>query len=186
MTALFINCCVREESRTRRLAEYYLQKIKDDVMEIDPIREGLYGLDREMLKIRDQALAEKNFAHPVLKYAVQFAAADQIVIAAPYWDLSFPAALKNYIERINCVGLTFDYDEQGQPYGMCRAHKLTYITTAGGMIISDDLGYGYIKALCDSFYGIPETEYYRAEGLDLPDADIEGILSAVMKEMDQE
>ena len=60
--------------------------------------------------------------------------ADIIVIAAPYWDLSFPAQLKDYIERVNAVGVTFDYDQEGIPYGLCRAKKLVYITTAGGNI----------------------------------------------------
>ena len=30
--------------------------------------------------------------------AGQFAGADTIVIAAPFWDLSFPAALKQYMQ----------------------------------------------------------------------------------------
>ena len=52
--------------------------------------------------------------------------------------------------------------------------------------IDDAFGFGYVKALCENFYGIHELEYYKAEGLDLPDADIEGILQAVMRQMDGE
>ena len=184
MKTLFINTCVREESRTRKLAEHYLAHMEGEIIEINPVKEGLYGLDGDMLKERDSALAKKEFDHPVLAYACQFAEADQIVIAAPYWDLSFPAALKNYIERVNCVGITFDYDEQGRPFGMCKAKKLVYITTAGGYIIDDAFGFGYIKALCENFYGIHDLSYYKAEGLDLPDADIEGTLQTVMRQMD--
>ena len=36
---------------------------------------------------------------PLLDYARQFARADQILIAAPCWDLSFPAVLRAYLER---------------------------------------------------------------------------------------
>ncbi len=183
MKTLFINTCVRDDSRTLRLAEYYMKDLEGEITMIEPVKEGLKGLDGEMLRIRDQALNEKDYDHPVLKYARQFAEADRIIIAAPYWDLSFPAALKNYIERINCVGVTFDYDEQGRPYGMCRAEKLVYITTAGGYIIDDAYGYGYVKALCDSFYQIGTTEYYKAEGLDLPGADIEEILKKTEEQM---
>lgn len=184
MKTLFVNTCVREESRTRKLADHYLAHIEGEIVEISPVKEGLYGLDREMLKERDKALAGGNHEHPVLACARQFAEAEEIVIAAPYWDLSFPAALKNYIERVNCVGITFDYDEQGRPFGMCKAKKLVYITTAGGYIIDDAFGFGYIKALCENFYGIHDLSYYKAEGLDLPGTDIEGTLQAVMRQMD--
>lgn len=184
MKTLFVNTCVREESRTRILADHYLAHAEGEIVEIHPVKEGLYGLDREMLKERDRALAGRNHEHPVLAYARQFAEAEEIVIAAPYWDLSFPAALKNYIERVNCVGITFDYDEKGNPFGLCKAKKLVYITTSGGCIVDDAYGFGYIRALCENFYGIPEVLYYKAEGLDLPDTDIEDTLQAVMRQMD--
>ena len=38
--------------------------------------------------------------------ARQFARAEIIVMAAPYWDLSFQAALKQYLEQVNVVGIT--------------------------------------------------------------------------------
>lgn len=59
-----------------------------------------------------------------------FAEADEIVIGAPYWDLSFPAALKIYIEHAAVMGVTFHYTEEGRCEGLCRAKHLTYITTA--------------------------------------------------------
>ena len=37
--------------------------------------------------------------------ASQFQQADEIVIAAPYWDLSFPAILKLYLENIYVTGV---------------------------------------------------------------------------------
>ena len=185
MTVLFIDTCVREESRTKRLADYFLKHINDEISVIRPLDEGISGLDRETLNIRDKALAEKDFTHPVLQYAVQFAKADMIVIAAPYWDLSFPAQLKDYIERVNAVGVTFDYDEKGTPFGMCQAKKLVYITTAGGYIQDPSFGYGYIQALCRNFYHIPETVMLAAEALDLPGTDIEETLQKTMKNMDE-
>jgi FMN-dependent NADH-azoreductase len=81
--------------------------------------------------------------------------------------------------------VTFAYDEDGRPYGMCRAKKLVYITTAGGMIINDAYGYGYVKALCDNFYKIPETVYFKAENLDMPDTDAEAVLRETENEIDR-
>ena len=80
--------------------------------------------------------------------------------------------------------VSFDYDAEGNPFGLCKAKKLVYITTSGGCIIDDAYGFGYIRALCENFYGIPEVLYYKAEGLDLPGTDIEGTLQAVMRQMD--
>lgn len=184
MNTLFVNCCVRKQSRTYRLAQHFLQQLPGEITEVNPVKEKIHGLDEETLIIRDKALARQEPDHPVLKWAVQFAQADMIVIAAPYWDLSFPASLKTYIERVNCVGVTFAYDEAGRPYGMCQARKLVYITTAGGMIIDDAYGYGYLRALCDNFYKIPETVCFKAENLDMPNTDAEAVLRETENEID--
>lgn len=185
MNILFINCCVRKQSRTYRLAQHFLSRCSGEITEVNPVKEEIRGLDEETLHIRDHALYENDLNHPVLKWAVQFAKADMAVIAAPYWDLSFPSSLKTYIERINCVGVTFAYDETGRPYGMCNAKKLVYITTAGGQIIDAAFGYGYIKALCANFYEIPETVCFKAENLDMPDVDIEAVLKQTEEEIDR-
>ena len=53
----------------------------------------------------------------------------------------------------------------------------------GGPVYSDAYGYGYVKALAQTFYGIPETDLICAEGLDLDGADPEAILQAAEKEI---
>ena len=110
----------------------------------------------------------------MFRYAKQFAAADEIVIAAPFWDLSFPAKLKIYLEQIAVAGITFDYID-GRPKGLCKAKKLTYVTTSGGPIF-EDFGYAYIKALAQKFYGIPQTEAVRAMNLDVDMISAEDLL----------
>ena len=174
---LLIDACAREESRTRRLAEEVLRHLEGEKERL-PLYEGsAYPLDENALKQRDQCLSCRSCNGQGLNYAKQFAEADEIVIAAPYWDLSFPSILKAYIENINAIGITFAYDETGQPYSLCRAKKLYYVSTAGGFVLDDDIyGYGYIKALCGRFYGIPETYAFRAEALDLEGNDPEKIL----------
>lgn len=184
MAGILINACVRKQSRTAYLTRYFLSKWNEEITEILPLQEGISGLDEQTLGIRDKALAGRDYGHPVLKYAVQFSEADTVIIAAPFWDLSFPAQLKNYIERVNAVGVTFDYDEKGIPFGLCRAKRLIYITTAGGKIENDIYGYGYVKQLCESFWKIPETVCFAAEELDMPYADPETILNNTKKQMD--
>ncbi len=54
--------------------------------------------------------------------ARQFRAADRVVVAAPFWDLSYPAALRTYIEYISANGLTYHYEADGC-HGDCRAEQ---------------------------------------------------------------
>ena len=98
------------------------------------------------------------------------------MIAAPYWDLSFPAVLKQYFEQINVLGVTFTYTPEGIPKGLCRAEKLYYVMTAGGCYVPEEFGFGYVRALAQNFYGIADVELIRAVGLDIDGADVEGIM----------
>ena len=103
------------------------------------------------------------------------------MIAAPYWDLSFPAALKQYIEQINVLGVTFRYTEDGFPQALCRAKKLYYVMTAGGAYVPEEYGFQYIKALAENFYGIPDCELIKAVGLDIYGADADAIMQNSLK-----
>ena len=107
-------------------------------------------------------------------------ATDEIVIGAPYWDLSFPAALKIYIEHAAVMGMTFHYTEEGRCEGLCRAKHLTYITTGGGQVSAMNYGYEYLCGIA-SMFGIPETRFAAAENLDVVGADIEANLNEARK-----
>lgn len=165
MSILFINACVRENSRTLVLAQKILSDMSSEVIEVNLNQENIVPLNRELLEKREKIIISGNKNDPMLCYARQFAQADEIVIAAPFWDLSFPAILKAYIEQITVSGITFDY-VNGRPCGLCKAKSLTYVTTSGGPIFAD-FGYEYIKALSKNFYGINETKAYRAMNLDV-------------------
>ena len=181
---LYINACVREDSRTRRLARRLLDRLGGPVEEARPLDLPLPKADGDFLKLRDSLLARGELDDPLFAPARQFAAADAVVVAAPYWDLSFPAALKQYLEQINVTGITFAYSPEGIPVGLCKARRLFYVTTAGGPILSDTYGFGYVRALAEGFYQIPETRMIRAEGLDLPGTDVEAALRAAECEID--
>lgn len=181
---LFVNACVRSDSRTNRLARKVLAKLNGKVQELNLESENIHPLDREALNHREACLAVKDFSDPSFKYAKQFAEADVIVMAAPYWDLSFPASIKIYIEAINILGIAFNYTEEGIPHGLCRAKKLIYVTTAGGPIYEIDYGFDYIKALAENFYGIKEVISFKAMNLDIEGADVEAILAETMKEIE--
>ena len=178
---LFVNACVRGESRTRRLAESIIKKLEGNVTEVKPAAITKPITDEAFINSRTAASMKGDFSDALYEPARQFAEADVIVIAAPYWDLSFPAILKAYFEQINVLGLTFAYTAEGMPYGLCKAKRLIYVTTAGGPIISDDYGYGYVKTLAQAFYGIKDVSQVKAENLDVIGADVERILSDALQ-----
>ena len=176
MSTLFINACVRENSRTLVIAKNVLKDIPGEIIEVNLNQETIAPLNRDLLEKRESLLRDGNTDDPMFDYAKQFAQADEIVIAAPFWDLSFPALLKTYIERITVSGITFQYIGD-TPYGLCKAKRLTYITTSGGPILAD-FGYEYIKSLAKNFYGIPETKAYRAMNLDINMITTEDVLTS--------
>ena len=116
---LYINACPREESRTERLARAYLAHISD-VTELNVYDQPLVPLDRKRLAHRESLIAGGKWHDPMFDYAHQFADADDIIIAAPYWDLGFPAQLKTYIENIYVPGIVSAYNDHGQSCGLRR------------------------------------------------------------------
>lgn len=173
---LFINACVRGESRTKKLAEKMLEKLNRPVEEVRLEEINFPIVDEDFLNMRDRLISEGSLDSPVFDLARQFSEAETIVIAAPYWDLSFPAVLKQYFEQVNVVGITFRYTEEGIPEGLCKADRIFYVSTAGGIYVPTEFGFGYVKALAQGYYGIGDVRLIEAVGLDIYEADIEAIL----------
>jgi len=182
---LFINACPRGESRTRRLAEAVMSGDREAYREINLPGISFPKVDEAFINWRNGCVSRGDYASPAFDLAKDFAAAEEIVIAAPFWDLSFPSMLKQYIEQICVVGITFFYNDQDMPQGLCKAGKLTYVTTAGGPVFDDAFGYGYVRALATTFFGIKETRMIKAENLDIRGADVEGIMGKAIEEIDR-
>ena len=136
-----------------------------------------------MLEKRDELIKNGQFDDKTFDYARRFANADMIIIAAPFWDFSFPALLKIFIEHVCVSGIAFKYTNTGIQT-LCKASKLYYVTTMGGYN-STDYGFGYIKALCNVLYGIDDVRLIKAEGLDIIGNDVDEIMEKVKKEIDK-
>ena len=124
-----IDACVRQsDSRTLRIAEplikalaqrYTVLRYNLPEMEIVPLDPGLF--------------AERGAGViPVWakEAASAIAGADRILIAAPFWDMSFPAVLKCFFEQTSLFDVTFT-DTGKTCAGLCKAPKVLYITTRG-------------------------------------------------------
>lgn len=180
---LFINACDREDSRTKRLADAVLNKLSGSVNEVRLADEGLVPIPNDEIELRHALIEAGDYSHPMFRYAKAFAEADLIVVAAPYWDLSFPSELKVFIERITVRGLTFVFTPDGRAEGLCHAKKLIYVTTVGAEGLPHDFGFGYIKAVCQAYYGIDNVELVSAEGLDIFGNDAEEILKKAIEKL---
>ncbi len=174
MNTVYINACVRSDSRTDRIARKLLEKI-GDYREVNLEELDLEPLHRESLDQRTSLIRQGDYSSPMFEEAKRFASADCIVIAAPYWDLSFPAVLKTYLENIYVTGLVSRYGSDGVPVGLCKAEKLYYVTTAGGPF-DPKYSYEYVRDLAVQCFGIKSTELICAEMLDVDGFDAEEII----------
>lgn len=172
MNLLFVDSCISQRgdsSRTRALAAAFLERFWEthpswtaDRVKLE--RLNLRPFDALMLNERDALAAQQRFDAPVFDLARQFRDADAILVAAPFWDLSFPAALRIYQEHISANGVTYHYDAQGC-HGDCKASQLIYLTSGGAMEQAESLGVLHWKQL-SAMYGIPAFRYVFAGGLD--------------------
>ena len=191
MKLLFVDCCVSQrgkESRTLALAERYIAAFREKYpeAEVEHLDVGIMALSpftAEKLTQRD-ALAQKGaFSDPVFDLARQFAAASSVVVAAPFWDLSYPAQLKLYIEHISANGVCYHYDQIGC-HGDCRAEKLVYLTTGGDFERENSVGVLHWRQLC-AMFGIPEFDYVFAGGLDIDPAKTADLLETACKKAEE-
>lgn len=177
MKLLFVDCCISqrgEKSRTRALADAFLKAFRvahpeAEIQTVSP--EALLALkpfDPEMLDERDALASVEAWDAPVFELARQFRGADGIVVAAPFWDLSFPAALRTYIEYISANGLSYHYEADGC-HGDCRAERLVYLTSGGDFERENSMGVLYWRQLA-AMFGIGQFDYVFAGGLDIDPA----------------
>ena len=186
MKLLFVNACVRPQSRTLALCKEYIRLLSEqcdvEITEIDPIKSDMRSFSYEMLVQRDKDIADNDFSSDRYFAAKAFAEADAILIGAPYWDCSFPSSVKVFFEHICVNSLTFRY-EKGECVSMCRAGQLCYITTAGGYIGDKNSAESYIRDMCRMF-GIEKVSFFSAEGIDIYGNDTEAILEKTSQQIE--
>ena len=181
---LVIDCCLRgNDSYTRKYYQAYLQTIpQQEIVTLELAKLAIAPLDSATLQKRELLCEKQELDHELFHLAYQFRDAEEIVIAAPFWDLSLPSLLKVYLEQITVKGLTFAYEEDGSCKGYCRAQKLRYFTTCGGYCGERHLGFEYVKALA-AMLGIPECIPYIVEGLDIDPTQRDTILDQAIRSL---
>lgn len=169
---LYIDACIRdEESRTKRIAEPIVAELanKYDVTKLVLNDLDLDVVQKELLNKRMHG----EIPQKVMAWAEPMRDADRIVIAAPFWDMSIPAALKVFFELCSIFDVTFKSNDK-TCYGNCKAEKMMYITTRGMDIATGDeleQATPYFKAL-SWLWGIGPLQVVAAQNMDYVSAEV--------------
>ena len=162
---MIIDSCMREESLTRVILDAAKEVLSTryDIETIDVNALALPPVSPEVLEERTSGVVPEE----TVAIARKIASADRIVIAAPFWDMSFPAVLKAFFENMSLYNVTFT-DDGSTCTGLCKCQKELYITTRGMDIPTGDFrdhGSSYLKAL-SSLWGLGEVITVAAWNLD--------------------
>lgn len=179
---IYIDSCLREGSRTSRIADSLIDDLSK-TYEIETVRLA----DRDYPVVGNDILIDRSEGRVPEEHAAlarRIADADRIVIAAPFWDMSFPSALKVFFENMSLYGITFESNDR-ECTGLCKAEKVLYITTRGMNISTGDAleqATPYIRAL-SHLWGLGELSVIAAQNMDYSTAEeIEAKIQAAINE----
>ncbi len=162
---IYINSTIRneKESRTFKLANLCLEGIKDKV--------GIEEINISELNLLPYTQDNNPLYNPIeerfFEYSRKIANSDGVIIAAPFWDMSFPALLKVFLEKLSLMDIMFK-DDGKTCVGIAKCPFMFYITTRG-MDIPDgshlEQASTYLKALCE-LWGIKNFDYVSIHNCD--------------------
>ena len=107
-------------------------------------------------------------------------AADVLVLGVPMYNFGVPAQLKNWIDAISRVQVTFRYTEKG-PEGLLTGKKVYVALTRGGLYRNtpNDSQTPYLQTFF-GFLGMTDVQFVYAEGLAMgPEAEQDALASAL-------
>ena len=162
-----IDACIRQDqSRTWRIAEPIvgvLMKRYETTIYHLPMMDGIVPLNPGTFWERGDGQTPQW----AIDCARTIADADRILIAAPFWDMSFPAVLKAFFEQTSLCDITFA-DNGKECVGLCKCEKVLYVTTRGMDISTGDpleQATPYLKAI-SHLWGLGEIICVSAQNMD--------------------
>lgn len=180
---LYIDGCIRDElSRTKRIATPIVNALKEKYeVETFVLNEmNLSIVQKELITKRNNGEIDKE----VMSWAEKVRDADRIVISAPFWDMSIPAALKNFLELCSIFDITFKSNDK-TCYGNCQAEKVLFITTRGMDIDTGcelEQATPYLKAL-SWLWGLGDLLVVSAQNMDyVSEQEIERKINTAIKD----
>ncbi|MDK0536085.1 FMN-dependent NADH-azoreductase [Clostridium perfringens] len=177
---LYIKANIKNEgeSRTFKVSDSFVEEYKrnnpeDEIITLDLYKENIDFLRADDLGKLFGPKDEESKNNSILKYAYEFADADKYIIAAPMWNLSFPAILKAYIDYVSVSGITFKYTAEG-PVGLLNNKKAVHIVSRGGAYDNSpyEMGDRYLRTIL-GFFGIKDIETIAIDNLDVMGINVE-------------
>ena len=177
---LYIKANIKNEgeSRTFKVSDSFVEEYKrnnpeDEIITLDLYKENIDFLRADDLGKLFGPKDEESKNNSILKYAYEFADADKYIIAAPMWNLSFPAILKAYIDYVSVSGITFKYTAEG-PVGLLNNKKAVHIVSRGGAYDNSpyEMGDRYLRTIL-GFFGIKNIETIAIDNLDVIGVNVE-------------
>jgi len=162
----------RDQSITRKLGDEVVRRLMQehpaatltvrdladpiDFIDADWVRANLTD-PAERHEQQRAALAESD------RLVEELDAADVIVLTAPVYNFSVPAALKAWIDMICRARLSFRYTESG-PQGLLHDRPVYLVMASGGMPFGSpaDFASGYLRHIL-AFIGIHNVRMVQAE-----------------------
>ncbi|MET1253928.1 FMN-dependent NADH-azoreductase [Aliikangiella maris] len=149
-TILHINSSGRKtDSVTRVVSEYLSRELLCQHPELNLHRRdlatGLPFIDEQWISANFTPYEERKADHHrVLSFSdllvAELQQAEQLVIAAPVYNLSIPAVLKAWIDLVVRARLTFHFTENG-PSGLLNDRPAYLVMASGGLAIGSEQDY---------------------------------------------
>ena len=159
-------------SMTRRLGDEVIKRlnrmypgaevtVRDLSSGIDFLSEN--WVQANMTNPDDRTRAQQEILADSDQLVHELDAADVIIITAPVYNFSVPAALKAWIDMVCRARLTFRYTENG-PQGLLQDRPVYLVMASGGVAFgsSADFASGYLRHIL-GFIGIRDVRTVYAE-----------------------
>ena len=179
-----VNSKPEELSASKTVARNFINKFleinKDfHVKELDLYKEHIPRLMYQYFEDRNSIINEdalnklsdfdKKEVKKIRQLCDEFISADMYVIAAPMWNLSFPAPLKEYIDCIVQNDKTIKIEKGKKPKGLLKDkyRALVYIQSSGGKVpwVLDpimDKGENYVSSIMKTI-GIERVDEIKVD-----------------------
>ncbi|MEL7280485.1 MAG: NAD(P)H-dependent oxidoreductase [Pseudomonadota bacterium] len=118
----------------------------------------------------DRSSAQKDVLAVSDALVDELIAADTIVIGAPMYNFSVPAALKAWIDQVARPGRTFNYTADG-PVGLLHGKRVIVAMATGGVPHGSDMDFAapYLRFVL-GFLGITDVSVVAADGANADEA----------------
>ncbi len=163
----------RDQSITRKLGDEVVRRLMQEhpaaTLTVRDLADSIELIDANWVRAsltdpakrheqQRAALAESD------RLVEELDAADVVVLTAPVYNFSIPAALKAWVDMICRARLSFRYTESG-PQGMLGDRPVYLVMASGGMPFGSpaDFASGYLRHIL-AFIGIRNVRMVQAEG----------------------